>query len=250
MSGHGSPTLLQACLNGSRRAGEHPRLPVTADDLAAESSKAWIAGAHSVHVHPRDEQGRETLSAGLCGEAVAAIRAAAPNLEISLSTGAFIDPEIDRRVACVHAWTVTPDVASVNFGEEGCERLCIALQQREIGVEAGVAGVPDVRRLLASGLLRHCARILVEVPDRDPRDAVVHAQRIHAVLDEAMIVIPRLDHGEGRATWAVLVAAARAGRSIRIGLEDTLELPDGSPAPGNEAMVRAASELQRRASRR
>ncbi|MDP9377255.1 MAG: 3-keto-5-aminohexanoate cleavage protein, partial [Actinomycetota bacterium] len=69
------------------------------------------------------------------------------------------------------------------------------------------------------------------------------------VLDEAMIVLPRLHHGEGRATWAVVVAAARAGRSIRIGLEDTLELPDGSPAPSNEAMVRAASELQRRAVR-
>lgn len=250
MSGHRSSPLLQACLNGSRRAGEHPRIPVTADELASESARAWMAGAHSVHVHPRDESGRETLAAGFCAETVAAIRASAPSVEISLSTGAFIDADVDRRIDCIHAWTVLPDVASVNFSEPGCERICVALHQRGIAVEGGVADARDVRRLLAGRALGHCERILVEVADRDPREAVSHAGRIEAVLDEAMIDVPRLHHGEGRATWAVIVAAARAGRSIRVGLEDTLELPDGSRAPGNEAMVRAASELQRRAARR
>ena len=241
--------LLQACLNGSRLPGEHPRLPVLADELAADSLAAWMAGAHSVHVHPRDAEGRQTLAPGSCGEAIAAIRAASPTVEVSLSTAAFIEPDVDARVACIHAWTVLPDVASVNFGEEGCERISLALHQRGVPVEAGIASVRQVARLLDSGELRHCERILVEVADPDPREAVAHAARIEAVLQEAMVMLPRLHHGEGRATWAVLVAAARAGHHIRIGLEDTLELPDGSQAAGNEAMVRAASELQRRAAR-
>ena len=241
--------LLQACLNGSRSPAEHPRVPTLADELAAESAAAWMAGAHSVHVHPRDPSGRQTLAPGICAEAIAAIRAAAPSVEVSLSTAAFIDPDVEARIACIHAWTVVPDVASVNFGEEGCERVSAALHQRGVPVEAGVASGAEAARLLASGELRHCTRVLVEVPDPDPREAVAHAARIEAVLQEAMVMLPRLHHGEGRATWAVLVAATRAGHHIRIGLEDTLELPDGGLAPSNEAMVRAASELQRRAAR-
>ena len=244
-----SAPLLQACLNGRRAPGEHPGVPVLADEVAADAARAWMAGAHSVHVHPREADGSETLAAGVCAEAVAAIRAAAPAIEVSLSTGAFIDPDVDARVACIHAWTVLPEVASVNFGEDGCDLLSAALHQRGVGIEAGVTSVPEVGRLLSSGQLRHCVRILVKVPDPDPQEAVAHAGRIEAVLQEEMVVLPRLHHGEGRATWAVLVAAARAGHHIRIGLEDTLELPDGSAAPGNEAMVRAASELQRRAAR-
>ena len=241
---------LQACLNGSRRLGEHPRLPVSADELAAEAARAWMAGAHGVHVHPRDAEGRETLAPGFCAEAVAAIRVAAPQLEISLSTGAFIEPDPERRIACVQAWTVLPDSASVNFSEPGAAELCVALHHRGVPVEAGLAGVADAERFVGSGLARRCRRLLVEVTDADPAAAVRHAGRLDEVLDEAMIVLPRCHHGEGRATWAVLVAAARAGRDLRIGLEDTLVLPDGIQAPGNEAMVRAASELQRRAAQR
>ena len=241
--------LLQACLNGGRLPEEHPRLPVLADELAAQSAAAWMAGAHSVHVHPRDADGRQTLGPAICGEAVAAIRAAAPTVEVSLSTAAFIEPDVDARIACIHAWTVLPDVASVNFGEDRCERISAALHQRGVAVEAGVATVREAARLIDSGELRHCERILVEVAEADPQEAVAHAARIEAVLEEAMVMLPRLHHGEGRATWAVVVAAARAGRHIRIGLEDTLVLPDGAVAAGNEAMVRAASELQRRAAR-
>ena len=61
---------------------------------------------------------------------------------------------------------------------------------------------------------------------------------------------PRLHHGVGPATWAVLDAAVPLGREIRIGLEDVLTLPDGRRAPDNAALVVeavAALPLTRRA---
>jgi uncharacterized protein (DUF849 family) len=228
---------------------EHPGVPITADELAAEAALAWTAGAHGVHVHPRAEDGSQTLGPGACAEAIAAIRAAAPRIEVSLSTGAFIEPDPERRIECVHRWTVIPDVASVNFSEDGAEDVAVALSHRGVEVEAGLASVADAERFIASDAPARSRRVLVEVREDDPHDAIAHAARIDAVLDEALIVLPRLHHGEERATWGVVVAAARAGRGIRIGLEDTLVLPDGRRAPGNEAMVRAASELQRRAAR-
>jgi uncharacterized protein (DUF849 family) len=237
--------LLQACLNGAREPGEHPDLPLDADALAMQSLLVWAAGAHAVHVHPRDAEGCESLHPGPCAEAVAAIRAAAPQLEVSVSTGAWIEPDPELRAATVEGWTIIPDVASVNFSEEGAERVCRALGHRGVRVEAGIATEEDAERFLGSACARWCERVLVEVADPEPEAAVAHAARIGEQLGG--VLLPQLHHGEGRATWAVLVAAVRAGHAIRIGLEDTLELPDGRPVPGNEAMVRAASELQRRA---
>jgi uncharacterized protein (DUF849 family) len=42
------------------------------------------------------------------------------------------------------------------------------------------------------------------------------------------------------APWPVFAEAVRRGLAGRIGLEDTLVLPDGSPAAGNADLVRAA----------
>jgi uncharacterized protein (DUF849 family) len=43
--------------------------------------------------------------------------------------------------------------------------------------------------------------------------------------------------------WPALRQAARLGLDMRIGLEDTLEMPDGSLAPDNAALVAAARAL-------
>jgi uncharacterized protein (DUF849 family) len=239
--------LLQACLNGARSREEHDAVPLTADELAADAARAWFSGAHGVHVHPRDPEGSETLAPGACAEAVAAIRAAAGQLEVSLSTREGIDPDVERRVHCVHHWSVPPDVASLNFFEPGYLELGTALSHRGVGIEAGLATPADAERFLASGLARHTHRVLIEIPEKDPAAAVAAAAAIDEVLDGSLLLASRLHHGEQRATWAVVVAAIRRGHSIRIGLEDTLVLPDGRPAPDNESMVRAVSELQRRA---
>lgn len=57
---------------------------------------------------------------------------------------------------------------------------------------------------------------------------------------QGAVAPPVLLHAEGPATWAVLAEAVSRGLHTRIGLEDTLLLPDGTPAPGNAALVTAA----------
>ena len=82
--------------------------------------------------------------------------------------------------------------------------------------------------------------MLVEIDDEGlgAEPAVAAAAAIDAVLDGAGIDRPRLHHGYGPATWAVLAAAVPLGRDIRVGLEDVLELPGGEIAPGNAALSR------------
>jgi uncharacterized protein (DUF849 family) len=226
--------LIQACLNGARAPGEHPALPLTPEQLAADARATVAAGARSVHLHARAADGAESLESADVAAAVRAVR----DVELSLSTGLWIaGDDVERRHALVAGWTELPDLVSLNLGEPGWEELAALLTERGIGVEAGL-GTPADAEALVEGPLRP-ARVLVEIDD-ETVDAVPAAAAIDDVLDRAGHTAPRLHHGFGPATWAVLDAAAARGHDVRIGLEDVLVLPDGSPAPGNEALVYAA----------
>jgi uncharacterized protein (DUF849 family) len=239
--------VIQACLNGARAPDEHPALPVTPEALASDAAAAVAAGARSLHVHPRDESGAETLAPAPVAAAVRAIRAAVPRVELSLSTGLWIAGP--GRMDAIAGWTDRPDLCSVNVSEAGWEELVALLTERGIEVEAGVSSVEEAAALADSGLVetwgrgsrgggrrhRPVRRILVE-PDGD--DQVALAAAIENALTRAAVPTNRLYHGFGPETWAVLDAAG--GHDIRIGLEDVLVLPDGSPAPDNTALVAAA----------
>ena len=238
--------LLKACLNGGTTRDEHPSVPQTPAELAADASAAAAAGAGAVHVHPRDPSGAETLDAGCVLAAVAAVRAAAPATPVGVTTGLWVaggDP--DRRMSLVAGWggAHRPDFASVNLSEPGADELAGILTDLGIAIEAGVWPAADADRLAASAFGRHVVRILIEPQDRTPQGAVATAADIEAALGRHRFTAPRLHHGEGVATWPVLRAALRLGRDIRVGLEDTAVLEDGRLASGNRELVQAAARL-------
>ncbi len=229
--------MLKAALNGRRVAGIHPALPTTAEDLAVTAAACVAAGAAAIHMHPRDSSGRESLDTAVIDAAVRHVRTAV-SVPIGVSTGAWIEPDPESRAAAVARWD-EPDMASVNLSEIGARPVMEALLGQGIGVEAGIWSVGDVRRLADTGLQDRVVRILVEIinPAGDPE---AEARAIDDALDRIGAAAPRLHHGQDDATWPVLRQAKRLGRDIRIGLEDTLTLPDGSMAPSNRALVRAA----------
>ncbi len=55
------PTYVKACINGARTPDQHPNLPVTPDQLAAEALAAHQAGAKAVHMHPKTADGVDSL---------------------------------------------------------------------------------------------------------------------------------------------------------------------------------------------
>lgn len=235
--------MLQACLNGNRDPGAHPALPLRPEELARDAAAAVAAGARSLHLHPRDGDGRESLEPGSIGAAVTAVRAAVPGVEISLSTGLWIaDEDPERRHALVGAWDVRPDLVSLNVGEDGWEELGRLLHDLGIGIEIGLSDGAEAEAFAASGLAYACRRALGEPVEEDAGAAVASSAAIDAALDAAGIDLPRLHHGLEAATWAVMDAAAERGRDVRVGLEDTLELPGGERPAGNAELVVAAAE--------
>ncbi|HTE53436.1 MAG TPA: 3-keto-5-aminohexanoate cleavage protein [Kofleriaceae bacterium] len=235
--------LIKACLNGARRREEHSAVPISPDELARDAAAAVAAGAGALHFHPRDAAGVETLEAEPCAAALAAVRAACPGIPVGLSTGAWIASGAERE-RLVSSWQVLPDFVSVNLIEDGAVELCRLLQARGLGVEAGLTTLADVEVLRQSGLARAMCRLLIEVEPEDPEEAVALAAAIDDALEPfATDTNRRLHHGTGPATWPVLRAAAASRRDIRVGLEDTLWLPDATLAPDNASLVAAAVQL-------
>ncbi len=232
--------LLQAALNGNR---EHPALPRTPEELAADARVAVNAGARSLHLHPYDAQGRETLAAEPCAAALRAVRAVCPGVPISLTTSADVEPDPKQRRLLVASWTELPDLVTANMGEEGILELCELLLERGIGIEAGLLSLADARVFVKSGIAPRCVRAMVEPLDPEPDDALAHAEAIEQALAAGGVRLEQVHHGDGIASWAVNRRAVARGHGIRTGLEDTPVLPDGRMASGNGELVAAAALL-------
>jgi uncharacterized protein (DUF849 family) len=231
--------VIQVCLNGGRGPGDSAAVPMSPGAMAEAAAEAVAAGASDVHVHPKTPCGGDTLSPRVLAETLTALREAV-DVPVGVTTGAWAEPDPVRRVERVRAWTVLPDHASVNWHEPGAEEVAAALLDRGVGVEAGLwSGTDGTERFLRSSLAPRVLRILAEVTDPDPTTTTSTARALLTDLGTAH-GRPILLHGENAGTWPVLRLARRLGLSTRIGLEDTLLLPDGSPASSNAQLVAAA----------
>jgi uncharacterized protein (DUF849 family) len=226
---------VKACLNGGRTRAEHPGVPLSPAELAADAIAVQAAGAFAVHIHPRDRDGLQTMEAKACDAAVAAIRAAVPRLPIGVSTSATIDPDPFARAAALGAWRQRPDFVSVNLSELGWAGIARAALHAGIAIEAGLSDAAHAEELRRSPFAHQILRALVEV-DGGAQDA-------RAIAELIPPGVAQLWHGSDAQTWEVISAAGVAGIDVRVGLEDVLELPDGRTATGNAELVAAAVAL-------
>ena len=232
-----------ACLNGDRRPGAHPSLPVSVDRLVADAHSVVEAGATAVHIHPRDPGGTESLEPAVVSALMERMRSEGPDVPVSLTTALSAQSDPWRRYGLVQRWAfpALPDSVSVNLHEAGSVDLAHLLNDRRVAVEAGVWTVEAARILVATRI--EVAAVLVEPTQVAVEDARRNAEAINALLDRAGVRAPRLVHGMDATAWPMLEAALDEDRDIRIGLEDTMRLPDGSEASDNAALVAHAVEL-------
>jgi uncharacterized protein (DUF849 family) len=233
--------LLQATLNGDFTKADHPAIPESAEELVRDARACLAAGARAFHLHPRDADGREQLHADVVDTVVVAVKDAC-GVPVGVSTGEWIEPDLKRRVELIRSWR-RPDYASVNLFEPGSIEIMRACLEAGVGIEAGLISVEDAEKLAASGLGSRLTRIMIEPVEVPAADAIALVDDIHVVLDRHGLTAPRLQHGDGEATWVLLTDAIQRGIDTRIGLEDTLYEPDGSRTTGNAALVRAAVRL-------
>ncbi|WP_330477384.1 3-keto-5-aminohexanoate cleavage protein [Streptomyces platensis] len=233
--------MLQVCLNGPRTAADSGAVPISPAALAAAAQQAVAAGAEDVHVHPKTPCGQDSLSPRVVAAALEAIRAVV-DVPVGVTTGAWAEPDPERRLARIRSWTVLPDHASVNWHEPGADALAAALLERGVGIEAGIwAGTAGAGLFARSPLAPRVLRVLAEVIGTDLGSDAASARELLATLAGAAPGRPVLLHGMDGGAWPVLRLAGALGLDTRIGLEDTLLLPDGRPARDNAELIRAAA---------
>lgn len=238
--------IVQACLNGARPISFHPALPTTPDAIAADASAAVAAGAAELHIHIRDDGGLETLEAATADRTIRALRHRLPGTFIGVSTGAWIEKDDARRLACIEGWSEAPDYASVNLGEADAPAVFSLLAAKRIAIEAGLANPSDTDRFIALGLARKSLRILIEIDEQDEAAAFAIANDMRWRLEQAEVRKPVLIHGIDATVWPFVRRAVAERLSTRVGLEDGDMLPDGRLAGSNAEIVRTAVAIMGR----
>lgn len=228
--------MIQVAVNGSRK---EVQIPVTHENLCESAIGAVQNGASSIHIHIIDFDGKETLGAEYIDRQISMIRELSPEIPVGISTGEWIEPNVQLRLREIKFWNVIPDFVSVNYYEKGYKKILRALNEKGIGVEAGLKDLDDMTRFLEYDRC-FIKRILIEPETKDINKAINEAATLCTKLSDEKIKIPILVHGLGATTWPLFKFAIEHNYETRIGMEDTLRLPDGRIAKSNAELVRAA----------
>lgn len=250
-----SAAVLTAALTGPiATKADNPALPTSPLEIAREARGAWEAGASVIHVHVRDEQGMPTADLETARRVVGLIGEQCPAL-IQLSTGVGLAVPYEERERLVEARPemATLNVCSMSFGAgefhnppDGVRRL--ASRMLELGVKAELevydTGHLEVALALrAEGLLAEPLQFSIVLGVRGGMAAtpenLVHLVR--RLPDDAIWQVI----GIGRGNLAMTAIGLAMGGNARTGMEDTLLLRKGEPAPGNAALVSRLAEVAR-----
>jgi len=162
------PLILTAAITGAETTREdQPALPITPEEQAADAIACFEAGARVIHLHVRDDAGNPTQSMDRFTASLQAIRAAAPEVIIQISTGGAVGENFDKRLAPL---SLKPDMGTLNagtlnFGDDifinhprDIVRLAEAFKEYKVVPEVEVyeSGMIDyVARLVKKGIVTH-----------------------------------------------------------------------------------------------
>ena len=245
----GKPVIIMSAPNGARRGRrDHPALPVTPPEIAACAESVVEAGASVLHLHVRDADGRHTLDADVYRTAIAAVREQVGDSVIiqvtSEACGVYsrqqqmaLVRELRPEAVSLALRELCPDATS----EQDAAAFFAWLMANAVHPQyilyspAEAARFEDFRR---RGIIADEYPFVLFVLGRYSRELAGDP----ADLDLFCAAL-----GE-RVEWSACCFGVREndamqramlhGGHVRVGFENNLQLPDGSPARDNAELVR------------
>lgn len=256
-------TIIIAAPNGARRTkADHPNLPMTAGEIAAEAVRCRDAGASVLHLHVRDDDGGHTLDAGRYREATAAVRdAVGDSLVIQPTTEAVGLYSADEQMAMVRA--LKPEAVSIALREiypEDAEEAPVRaffgwLKDQRVWTQIILYDVADIERFIALhrlGLFAAARPSVLLVLGRytegqrsDPADLDPMLQALASIESEVVWAVCAFGAKEN----ACMRHAIGQSGDVRVGFENNLYLPDGRLADHTADLVALAAEAAHDANR-
>ena len=230
---------------GARRSkADHAALPVSSGEIAATARSCFDAGADTLHLHVRRNDGRHSLDAGRYRDAMAAIAEAAPDMAIQITTEAAGIYDVSDQFSCLRQ--LSPEAASVSVREMAQDEATA----KKLYAFAGEAGT-DIQHILYS--VGDIARLRTwtdtGVIPKYMRSAIfVLGQYTPPVAGRPEDLLPLLSGATkldlnwsvcafGQDELACASAALKAGGNVRVGFENNTQLPNGRPARDNAELV-------------
>lgn len=261
-----APVTIMVAPNGARRTkADHPALPMTVEEVAAEVARCAEAGASAAHVHVRDKEGRHILDAELYRAVTAAIaREAGSELVVQATTEAVgrysaaeqraLVRELRPRAVSIALREMIPDEDAVAAGAD----FYAWCRGEEIAVQHIVYDAGDFVRfleLLKRGVVPGERWSVLFVLGRYTANQESDPNSLREFLDaldaaEQRDAITWMTCAFGRGETASILATMALGGSARVGFENSLWAPDGSVMSGNAAVVaraRSAADILGRA---
>ncbi|MCB5161564.1 3-keto-5-aminohexanoate cleavage protein [Marinomonas algarum] len=232
--------------NGARRGKEaNASLPITLPEMITTAASCQLAGADALHLHVRDAQGRHTIDVGLYREATSELALKVPELEVQITTEAAGIFDVPAQYQCLR--DLQPKWASVSI--------------REMARDLSLA--PKVYDLCAENNTK-IQHILYNTDDIALLLEWQKQSIVKATQDSVLFVLGRYTQGQVSSPddltpfrqalpnikhWMVcafgpdehrcLAHAAHQGGAVRVGFENSLVAPDGTPHADNAASITA-----------
>lgn len=243
---------LMVAPNGARRGkSDHPAIPIELDELVETAVACQIAGADGIHVHVRDSDGNHSIDVGQYREALAAIKHAAPDLflqvtseaagrfgpeeqmamirelqpsSVSLAYSELMRPPTDTSVArAFYAWARDTGVTIHHIAYTPGE-LHVLLTAIDHGI------IPGTDHQLQLVLGSYAGTEPSRPEGLDAYQVLLDAQKDVLALDWMICAF-------GSGETPCLVETARRGGKLRVGFENSLWNADGSLATDNAQRV-------------
>ncbi len=232
---------IQIALNGNRNEQIVPKTM----ELIVESAISSInKGANSIHFHPRDNKGNETFNGKYVDTQIGELRKKLKNVPIGISTGEWIEPNLDKRLEQINSWKILPDFVSINYDENGFEKITNLVTKKGIKIEVGLSSLESAKNFTEGNLQGDFLRILIEPQEPTLDLAIKNVNEIENHIKSCGIQLPFLLHGTGKTCWDLLKIAFDKNYQTRIGFEDTLTLPNGEKAKSNEELIEQAQKIK------
>ena len=251
--------IITVALTGNVPTKEmNKNLPVTSDEIAENVRHCADVGASVFHVHARDTNQKPTLDVDVYRQNVIQIKALAPEVIIQLSTGARAGKDWESRVEPVR---MLPEMASFTTGSNNLPGIVYENSPQFIEHLAGVfkeTGVKPEIEVFEPGMINNAVYLKKNNLLKSP----LHFNFVLGAPGSMLASVKNLLFlseciptgstwtvaGIGKVEIPMAAAAILLGGHVRIGLEDNLYMPDGSPASNPilvEKVVAIAREIGR-----
>ncbi|MDD5168901.1 MAG: 3-keto-5-aminohexanoate cleavage protein [Syntrophales bacterium] len=264
--------LTVAVTGGQTTREQHPKLPITPEEIAQAAYECYNEGAAIVHIHVRDPKtGGRSMNLDYYTEAVERLKAKC-DMVINLSTGPggqlAIGPDNlpmmeqsvmaspEKRVE--HIVKLKPELCSLDIGSSNAgfgvfvnaqvvvDRMADMIKQAGVKPEVEIFDTGHIqiaRRLIGLDLLEKNAHFQLCMGTR---------MGVPATMKDAVHISESLPGG---ATWSIfgvgpahfpmVAAGVLLGGHVRVGFEDNVFLTKGRLAASNAELARHAVTIMR-----